>query len=162
MPGPAQMEAIFNQDKTIADINRQLNNEQSRIVPGNLLVVPIGNSVLYVKPLFLQSRSAGIQAVPELKKVILALKARVVVGDTYDEALGRLFGEKQTPSVAQEPSTPSTAAPSDPDARKALELFQQAEAALRRGDFAGFGERQKQLQALLQRMADRAAKEGQR
>ncbi|MCX7798877.1 MAG: UPF0182 family protein [Fimbriimonadales bacterium] len=162
MPGPAQMEAIFNQDRTIADINRQLNNDQSRIVPGNLLVVPIGNSVLYVKPLFLQSRSAGIQAVPELKKVILALKAKVVVGDTYEEALRLLFGEKPSATVAPKPTGSSEAPPPDPDASRALELFEQAESALRNADFAGYGELQRQLRAVLQRMAGRAAGEGQR
>ncbi|MEJ5169435.1 MAG: UPF0182 family protein [Fimbriimonadales bacterium] len=162
MPGPAQMEAIFNQDRTIADINRQLNNDQSRIVPGNLLVVPIGNSILYVKPLFLQSRSAGIQAVPELKKVILALKSKVVVGDTYEDALARLFGRggaggaAPTPTAATAPATASA----DSRAQRALELFQSAEQALRAGDFARYGELQKELRAVLQEMADRAAGAG--
>ncbi|MFN3683330.1 MAG: UPF0182 family protein [Fimbriimonadaceae bacterium] len=164
MPGPAQMEAIFNQDRTIADINRQLNNDQSRIVPGNLLVVPIGNSILYVKPLFLQSRSAGIQAVPELKKVILALKGRVVVGDTYEDALGQLFGKEAGRAPAQPVAAPtaSGAPAADPRAREALELFQSAEQALRSGDFARYGELQQRLRTVLQEMAGRAAEASQR
>lgn len=164
MPGPAQMEAIFNQDRTIADINRQLNNEQSRIVPGNLLVVPIGNSILYVKPLFLQSRSAGIQAVPELKKVILALKGRVVVGDTYEDALAQLFGKSAGREVSQKAPLPDAGgAPiGDPKAKRALELFQTAEQALRAGDFARYGELQRQLRTVLQEMAGRAAEAPQR
>ncbi|MCG9894461.1 MAG: UPF0182 family protein, partial [Fimbriimonadaceae bacterium] len=87
--GPEQMEATFNADPSIAEINRQLNNDQSRIVPGNLIIVPIGASILYVKPLFLESRSNPI---PELKKVALGLQNRVAVGDTYQQALERLFG----------------------------------------------------------------------
>lgn len=154
VPGPAQMESIFNQDKVIADINRQLSNEQSKIIVGNLLVVPIGGSVMYVEPLFLQSRTEGIQPIPELKKVILALKGKVVVGDTYDEALQKLFGATAPPQEAQ-PALPPTQQSAVPDganrkASEALKLFDQADSALRVGDFAKYGELQKQLKKTLQ------------
>lgn len=158
IPGPAQMEAFFNQDKEIADINRQLNNDQSQIVVGNLLVVPIGKSVMYVEPLFLQSRSSGIQPIPELRKVILGLEGKVVVGDTYEEALGKLFGNSRpsaTPPKADPADTVAQPKSTDwkADIRRAKDLLEQADAALRKGDFATYGELQKQLKAALEGLA---------
>lgn len=158
MPGPAQMESIFNQDQTIAQINRELNNEQSRIIPGNLLVLPLGGSVLYVKPLFLASRSVGIQAIPELRKVILALQSRVVVADTYAEALERLFAgaaPSLTPEQVLEEEGASPAAAPDQAAkiREAARLLDEADAALRSGDFTRYGELQKSARKLIQELA---------
>ncbi len=157
--GPAQMEAIFNQDRVVADINRQFDNEQSQIQVGNLLVMPIGNSVMYVEPLFLRSRTAGISAIPELKKVILAFKNKVVVADTYEEALGKLFGGKEAgipipPSGTGEPSTPPQAeAPEQKEARAALQIFRDADQALKDGDFAKYGELRTRLKDQLERLA---------
>lgn len=157
--GPAQMEAIFNQDRVVADINRQFNNEQSQILVGNLLVVPIGNSVMYVEPLFLRSRTSGIQAPPELKKVILAFQNKVVVGDTYEEAKRLLFSgtpAAQTPSSQGEPqpATSPSQATETGRATRALQLFQQADQALRGGDFARYGDLQKQLKAELEALVE--------
>ncbi|HVL38610.1 MAG TPA: UPF0182 family protein, partial [Fimbriimonadaceae bacterium] len=165
MAGPAQMEARFNQDKYIADINRQFTNEQSEIVPGNLLVVPIGQSILYVKPLFLKSRSSGIQPIPELKKVVLALNTRVVVGDTYEEALARLFDARApapdrratgTPEQGPAPGAqePRPGAAVDREAlRGALRLLDEAEQALRQGDFGRYGDLQRQARERLRELA---------
>ena len=168
--GPEQMEATFNADPGIADINRQLNNDQSRIVPGNLIIVPIGSSILYVKPLFLESRS---NAIPELKKVALGLQNRVAVGDTYQQALEKLFGSVAEEAAAapksleDEDAPPTDAAATPPaaggapappassleQARAALKLLDDAEAALKAGDFARYGELQKQARAVLEKLA---------
>ncbi len=152
--GPIQMESTFAADKVIADINRQLNNDQSEIVPGNLLVIPIGSSILYVRPLFLQSKANSI---PELKKVVLGLQKRVVVGDTYEEALAKLFGESapvETPDRPEQPEMPETV-PVDMIDRiqEALRLLDEADAALRDGDFARYGELQKQARERLREAA---------
>lgn len=157
VPGPAQMESIFNQDKVIADINRQLSNDQSSIIVGNLLVVPIGGSVMYVEPLFLQSRTQGIQPIPELKKVILALKGKVVVGDTYEEARQKLFGGSLAPPPQTDTGAPPpVTVPGVPatKASEALKLFDQADQALRSGDFAKYGELQKQLKQVLKDLVE--------
>ena len=157
-PGPAQMEATFNQDKVIADINRQLNNDQSRILSGNLLVVPLGKSLLYVEPLFLQSRTEGIAPKPKLVKVILALPSgNPVVADTYDEALQKLFGNGEgvaatapTVPVPGTSTAPAVAADSEAwkrEVRIVGKLLDDAEAAQRAGDWARYGDLLKQLKA---------------
>lgn len=158
--GPIQMEATFNADPQIADINRQLNNDQSQIVSGNLLIIPIGSSILYVKPLFLQSR---VQPIPELKKVALGVQDRVVVGDTYQEALDKLFGQdapiERPVQTEDEPDQPETAPPPVDrealgEARRALQLLDEADAALREGDFSTYGTKQKQARDILRRLSE--------
>ena len=162
VPGPELMESNFNQNEAISNLNKLLSNDQSQIRVGNLLVIPVGQSVMYVEPLFLQSRTTGLQTIPELRKVILALKDKIVVGDTYQQALDRLFGD-ETPTTTTIPQTGDTKPPTtspgvvNVDAAKvkeALGILDQAEQALKNGDFAKYGELQKQarerLRALLQ------------
>lgn len=162
MPGPAQMESKFNQDNEIANLNKLLNSEQSRIVPGNLLVVPIGQSILYVKPLFIQSASSGIAAIPELRKVILSMNDTVVVGDTYEQALQELLQTTTTNNTHAVP--PDTTTPEKPTGQRptsnvdkalvqqALEFLKQAEQAQRNGDWAKYGELQKKAREALEKL----------
>lgn len=157
LAGPKQEEARFNQDDAIANLNRQLNNDQSTLITGNLLVMPVGNSVVYVEPMFLESR--GIQAIPALRKVILALQDRIVVADTYSEALAKLFGAGASPTQpvtpTGKPTAPNPVTGTVPKAALAdvLKLADDAEAALRAGDFAKYGELQKQLRAKLEQLS---------
>ena len=161
--GPNQMESTFNSDPTVADLNRQLNNDQSRIVPGNMLVIPIGSSILYVKPLFLQARSTGIQPIPELKKVVLGLQNRVVVADTYAEAIEKLFGQRAAAPATTETGPPTTV-PSTPPSKGELpmtelraigKMLDEADAALRQGDFAKYGELQRQARQRLKALENK-------
>jgi len=157
--GPELMEADFSSTPDISYINRQYQNEQSDIIVGNLLVIPIGQSVMYSESLFLQSRTSGIQAVPRLFRVILALNNKVVVGETYAAALKELFqspSEQSTLAGApQNPKQPSVGMPAATiaNAKTALELYDQATAALKSGDFAKYGELQKQLRTVLTQLA---------
>ena len=165
--GPELMEADFSSTPAISYINRQYRNDQSDVIVGNLLVIPIGKSVMYSESLFLQSKTSGIQSVPRLFRVILALNDKVVVGETYADALKQLFQSSATPltnppetsdatsTVPKLPSAPTTANPIIASAKTALELHDQEDAALRNGDFAKFGELRKQERKVL---ADLAAK----
>lgn len=164
--GPELMEADFSSTPAISYINRQYQNDQSAVIVGNLLVIPIGKSVMYSESLFLVSKTSGIQSVPRLFRVILALNNKVVVGDTYDDALQQLFGTAgasvatsstptrssgpvTTPSLPSSSSVPNTAE----SVKSALELFDQSNAALKSGDFARYGELQKQLRKVLSDLA---------
>lgn len=160
-PGPAQMESRFNQDQEIANLNKLLNSDESQIVQGNLLVIPLGRSVLYVKPLFLRSRSQGIAPIPELRKVILATSSRIVVADTYDEALSELFGKGSPkpptiaapPTPSREPTPEAGSAAIKAELKSLLDLLNRADEALRGGDFAKYGELQKEARAKLEALS---------
>lgn len=159
IPGPEQMESRFNTDPKIAQVNLEFGaNRQSEIIVGNLLVIPIGKSVMYVEPLFLKSQTQGSKPLPELKKVILAFSDKIVVADTYQEALAELLGGKapaEQPTPVKPGPQPSGGPAPSPDlgvAREALGLLDEAEKALRTGDFARYGELQKQAKAKLQEL----------
>jgi uncharacterized membrane protein (UPF0182 family) len=160
--GPQLMETNFNTTPAVSNINRQYQNQQSDILVGNLLVMPIGDSVMYVEPLYLRSRTKDITGVPRLFRVVLALNDRVVVGDNYQDALNQLFGASELAAGAP-PTSASNTGPSEPSsagttrggnvvsqARQALGLLNSADQALRNGDFAKYGELQKQARKILE------------
>jgi len=157
--GPELMEGNFTSTPEISNINRQYNNEQSEIVVGNLLVIPIGQSVMYAESLYLRTKATGIEAAPRLVRVILALNDRIVVAQTYKEALEKLLGTAPPPPTpVAEGTKPKPVAPGIPaDAKAAakeiLGVLDQADQALRNGDFAKYGQLQKSLKARLQQMA---------
>jgi uncharacterized membrane protein (UPF0182 family) len=158
VPGPWQVENLFVQDPRIADVNRQFNNDQSRIVVGNLLVVPVGHSIVYAESLFLQGKTA-VRGIPELRRVILAVRNRIVMGDTYADALNQLFGgptPSETPSkpTSQPVANSASQTPLQTKIAEAAKTLDDADAALRKGDFAKYGELQKKARTLLQQLID--------
>jgi len=126
------------------------------VIRGNLLVIPIEGSLVYVQPLYLRAEGGRI---PELKRVIVAYQNRVVMEETLEAGLARLFGGAALPAaIAASPS--ATARPGDVRgaalARQATELYQRALEAQRSGDWARYGaeltrlgEVLRQLQAVL-------------
>ena len=88
--GPFQIEALINQNTEISQQISLWNQMGSRVIRGTLLVVPIGNSILYVSPLYLRAQSGQL---PELKRVIAAYGDRVVMEETLPGALAALFKE---------------------------------------------------------------------
>jgi uncharacterized membrane protein (UPF0182 family) len=159
--GAEQMETIFASDPKVNSARLQLQgggNNGTEVVIGNMLVIPIGSSVMYAECLFPKSGSSGLQAAPRLKKVVLGLNGRLEVGDTYSEALDKLFGPTTAPapSVGQTPPSTTQPAPKLDNLAKvkdALGLLDQADAALRSGDFAKYGELQKKAKAELRELA---------
>lgn len=166
--GPGQVEATINQDPDISMQRTLWGQQGSQVIMGNLLVVPIGDSLLYVQPLYLQSTQTQL---PQLKRVIVFYRAPafaggdndaeqiVVMRPTLAEALQAAFGEPlvsdEEPSSGgagtEEPGGAATggAAPLSAEARaliaRASDEFDAGQAALRAGDFAEYG---RQIEAL--------------
>jgi len=93
--GPAQVEARIENDQTISQQFTLWDGAGSRVVRGQLLVIPVGDAIIYVEPLYLQSE---VLAFPELKKVILADGRNVVMADSVDEGLAMLLEGGTPPS----------------------------------------------------------------
>src|SRR5678815_8901 len=91
--GPKQI----NQDQLISPQITLWNQQGSRVIWGTLLVIPIDQSLLYVRPLYLQSPEGKI---PELKQVVVAYKNRIEMAETLTRALGRIFGSSVTAALA--------------------------------------------------------------
>ena len=121
--GPFQIEARINQNTDISQQISLWNQMGSRVIRGNLLVVPIENSILYVSPLYLRAESGQL---PELKRVIAAYGDRVVMEDTLPAALAALF--KQSIPTAALSTIPgvSPVGPVNERARDALGHYERA------------------------------------
>jgi uncharacterized membrane protein (UPF0182 family) len=170
--GPKQIANRINQD---TEISRQLtlwDQRGSEVIRGELLVIPIEESLIYVQPIYLRAEGGSI---PELKRVVVAHENRVVMGETLEEGLNALFGAgaaAQTPTSVEDslaalgqnpPSVsgggvvtpPQGAAPSPAGdlAREAQGHYNRAIAAQRAGNWADYGREIELLGATLQKLA---------
>ena len=119
--GPMQIGARINQDQTISKDLTLWNQQGSQVLRGQMLVLPMGNTFLYVEPIYIQATEARM---PQLKKVVLAVGNRLVYTDTYDQALGASFHAgaqdlitQATTSPGSGPKTTTAAVPPTGDAR---------------------------------------------
>ena len=87
--GPEQVDARIDNDQEISAWFTLRCSEGSTCIRGNLLVIPIGDSILYAEPIYIQAEGVSF---PELKKVVLATKDNVVMGDSLEDALTKLTG----------------------------------------------------------------------
>jgi uncharacterized protein len=155
--GPFQIEALINQNTVISQQLSLWNQMGSRVIRGNLLVIPIENSILYVSPLYLRAESGQL---PELKRVIAAYGDRVVMDETLAGALAALFKGAAPPS-ASAPSGASAktalAGPETDRAREALSHYNGAIQQLKSGNWAGFGAELDALRPLLEELSQPSA-----
>ena len=157
--GPAQIDARIDQDPTISSQLTLWNQQGSSVLRGNLLVIPVGGSTLYVEPIYLQAVASRL---PELRRVVLATGNRLVMEPTLEQALARLYGVEIAPAgggpgappggAAAPPAGPAVPADVSAAAREARAAYQRALDALRGGDFAGFGDELRQLDDRLRRL----------
>lgn len=153
VPGPAQVHAIVEQDPTISQQLSLWRQAGSDVNIGHARVVPIAGSFLYILPLFLSAQGSPI---PELQRIIVSDGVRTSMANTLTEAVAGMFGTTAVApaaTAAAQPARPGAARPPVPLAawpRQALDLLDQAERALRAGDFAGYGERLKELRRVLE------------
>jgi hypothetical protein len=146
--GPAQVEARIDQDTTISQQLSLWNQLGSRVIRGNLLVIPIDDAILYVEPLYLRAERREL---PELKRLIASTGDRVVMGTSVDGVMKALFaGEEKAPATVTEAPPPSAEAPGQPPA-EAQQHYARALEALRQGDWRAFGAEMDALGKALQR-----------
>jgi hypothetical protein len=151
--GPQQITNRINQNTEISQQVSLWDQHGSQVIRGDLLVIPIEQSLLYVQPLYLQAEGGRI---PELKRVIVAYQNQVVMQETLEGSLAALFGGR--PESAVTPSPP----PGAPAARpldqaglitEARQHYQAALSAQRAGDWAKYGEELRKLGDVLERLA---------
>jgi uncharacterized membrane protein (UPF0182 family) len=112
--GPAQIEARIDQNAQLSGQFTLWNQQGSRVVRGNVLVIPIGRSLFYIEPIYLRSERSPM---PELRIVVVATQDRLGYGQTFQEALTNLIGQPAKPSEQkpdeqqQQPKTAEQAGP---------------------------------------------------
>jgi uncharacterized membrane protein (UPF0182 family) len=146
--GPAQIEARIDQDTTISQQLSLWNQTGSRVIRGNLLVIPIDDALLYVEPLYLRAERREL---PELKRLIASAADRVVMSQGVDTLLAALFtGEEKPPAVAVAGPGPTTTSPAAGSVEAAREHYRRALDALRGGNWQEFGSEMDALQKALE------------
>ena len=125
--GPMQIEARIDQDTEISQRITLWDQAGSEVIRGNLLVIPIEDSIIYVETLYLQSSET---AIPELKRVIVAYGDSVTMQESLEDALNAIFGE-----VSEEEEKTKEELIS-----QALEHYNNALDYLKQGNFAKYGE----------------------
>ena len=177
--GPAFVDSIINTDTTISQQLSLLNAQGSQVLFGNVVLVPIKDSILYVRPLYVQGSDPNNQ-IPRLERVIVVYGSQAKMEPTLQQALTDFFGsapatrEQQggtppggtTTPTTTTPGTPSTAPAGGPTAAvdaqtaqliaQANTALQAAQTALGKGDLSGYQSNVTAAAALLQQAADRA------
>jgi|LSQX01.1.fsa_nt_gb uncharacterized membrane protein (UPF0182 family) len=175
--GPMQIETRIDQNTLISQQLALWDQRGSRVVRGNLLVLPVNDSILYVEPVFLEAEQSQL---PELARVIVGFGEQVVMEPTLEEALITIFGahDRQAPEVSDdlpgpegidvevedpdEPTEPRPGLPPDIPglARRAQQLYQEAQESLSEGDWAGYGSSLQELEVILDELAELSADPG--
>jgi uncharacterized protein len=166
--GPAQVEARIDQDDVISAQFALWERSNSRVIRGNLLVLPIGDDgLIYIEPIFLQAEGAPF---PEFVRVIMVSQERVAFARDVEEGLAQLLGEAEPPppEEPEEPGETPSPEPTDPGATpgplpddvaglviEAQRLYDEAQAALRRGDLGTYQDRIDELAEVLDALAER-------
>ena len=153
--GPSQIENRISQDTIITEQLALWGRGGSRVIRGNLLLIPLGESILYVEPVFLQAEGGGL---PQLKRVIVAAGDQIAMEPTLQASIAAIFGAEASPTEPVEPEEPVA-----PDIAsliaEAQEHYNKAQQYLQAGDWASYGEELDALEAVLARLAELAAEE---
>jgi len=159
--GPTQIENRINQNTEISQQVSLWDQHGSQVLWGDLLVIPIGASLLYVQPLYLRAQGGTI---PELKRVVAAYQGEVAMAETLDQALADLFGGSAVPAAEAVPAAAAGAGAKPADAAlraliaEARTHYDNAMAAQRAGDWARYGTEIRLLGDLLERIGTGAGR----
>lgn len=145
--GPAQIEARIDQDPEISQQIALWDQRGSRVIRGNLMVIPVENSFLYVEPVFLLAEGVDI---PQLQRVIVAIGDAISMQPSLDQALFELFGDEAAPIISTTPVVQRDQLPDDvlPEGaaidRQTLDeirsIWENLKSALENGEWTRYGE----------------------
>jgi uncharacterized membrane protein (UPF0182 family) len=124
--GPVQIEARIDQNAQLSAQFSLWNQQGSRVIRGHLLVIPLGRSLMFVEPVYLQAERSPM---PELRLVVLATQEKLGYGQTFTEAMNSLFGEaavKPAPAPESNQTTPQQPTPSATPAQDLQQLINRA------------------------------------
>ena len=169
--GPRQIEARIDQDPDISQEITLWSTSGSRVVRGNLLVIPIEDSLVYVEPLYLQAESSQL---PELKRIIVSYDKKIAMEKTLGASLAKVFGvdmaqytkltvesQSKTENKNDESFLGNTVQQTDSVGNKqslseliqmAVNLFERSQSQQREGNWAGYGDSMNELQRVLQKL----------
>ncbi len=153
--GPMQIESRIEQDSDISQLLTLWSQRGSRVIRGNLLVIPVENSILYIEPIYLQAETSEL---PELKRVIVAFGNQIVMRENLELALAEIFGkeepaviEEYIPDMEREIALPGTIKELS---EQAVDIYEQAQESLKEGNWSKYGDLIKELEDILIKLRD--------
>jgi uncharacterized membrane protein (UPF0182 family) len=147
--GPLQIEARIDQDSEISKVLTLWNQQGSEVIRGNTLVMPIGDSLLYLEPVYLQASSGKF---PQIKKIVLATSEKLVWGDTFSDAVNLLFGENYSPGT-----TPPTGQTTENQLiLSAFQHFEKYKQYVASGDYDLAGKELKEVEQILKSLSEQS------
>lgn len=155
--GPEQIESRINQNTEIAQQISLWDQRGSKVYRGNLLVIPLKTSIIYVEPLYLQAENNKL---PELKRVIVAFENNIVMEPSLDQALLKIFNKSSgsgTTSKVEKPAVNvddnlATTEGIEGLAKLARQYYDRANQLLKEGDWAGYGENINKLNEVISKL----------
>ena len=153
--GPRQIEARIDQDPTISSQLTLWGQKGSQVIRGNLLVIPIEQSILYVEPIYLKAERGQL---PELKRVVVASGDLITMEPTLAQSLNAIYTglpAEELPVVVS-PATPETPTELAELAKLAQEHYVKAQDYLKEGDWAGWGEELQKMEEVLSQLVELA------
>ena len=158
--GPRNIQARINQDPVISQQIALWNQQGSRVITGSLLAIPIDQSLIYVQPLYLAAAEQG--ALPELRRVVVAYGNQIAMEPTLEASLARIFGgrvrgDEPPGRPAERPAGTPGSAPTaaiTAGVQRAWEAWQRGQEALRKGDWATYGQEQKRIEEALRALRE--------
>ena len=158
--GPEQVEAQIDQNTEISKEFSLWNSSGTKYRRGNMFIIPINTSILYVEPVYLEATNSSI---PEVKRIIVAYGDRIAYEQTLAECLVSLFGDEAAGGVDSaggsvvEDETVQTKPDGDLTQaeliQKAVDAFNNADAAMKSGDWAAYGKYLDELEDALNKLA---------
>ena len=154
--GPEQVEAQIDQNTEISKEFSLWNSSGTKYSRGNMFVIPINSSILYVEPVYLEATNSSI---PEVKRIIVAFGDKIAYEETLAECLVSLFGDGAEEGVGE--STPDTgtdkpesgAMTTDQLIDKAVTAYANAQDAMQKGDWAAYGKYLGEMEDALNQLA---------
>jgi uncharacterized protein len=168
VPGPGQAQNLFNSDTDVSTELNLLRQGASEVVNGNLLTLPVGDGILYVQPVYVQS--SGDASYPTLRRVLVGFGEKVGFAPTLEEALDEVFGGNSGANTAADAGVDAAEADSqgetgadndgaspesggsgglDGALQDANQALQDADEAMKAGDWTAYGEAQDRLSKAL-------------
>ena len=157
--GPLQIEAKIDQDSEISQQLTLWSQQGSRVTRGNLLVIPIEDSILYIEPLYIQAETGQL---PELKRVLVSDGISVVMEENLAKALEVMFGKSRKAAVEKEGAGREAETEEERQQKPTSQLIEDAQAyydliedSMKEGDWAGIGDSFDNLGDVLESLSER-------
>lgn len=144
VPGTIQVDSLIDQDPTISGQLTLWGQGGSKILRGNLLVYPIGGSLLYIEPLYIEAEQ---NKYPQLKKIFVSYNNKIVMEDSLEAGLTALFGTEaprvEYPEIEGEDQSLQNLV------NRLVSLHKQSQEKLKAGDWAGYGQVQAEMNRII-------------